>query len=266
MAILAIGVSFSYFWYTSSLPKQFKVNNLEGGVIRVLGHGGDGIKSRHGLNSKQSFQKALNEGVKGTEIDIQMTLDGHLVAYHDYKLSNASSCSGNVAAQTWKSLSGCLTDDGPILDLPEVLDLNWPVGSIMSLDVKLHSEDSVYLKNLGFAIKSIQLRYQFSYRFLIESNSLAFLQNLKDLNLNADLFYYCHNPQDGLAANSTFIDGISIENSLISSEEVTLLHNLNKRVMIWGVGSSWDNRKAVLKSPDFIQTDNIRHLQRLLKN
>ena len=62
------------------------------------------------------------------------------------------------------------------------------------------------------------------------------------------------------------LHGISIHNDNITKEQVTIAHENGLYVIIWGVENSQENKDAVLKSPDFIETDDLKDLINFLND
>ena len=69
-----------------------------------MGHGGMGFSNVYPMNTFESIMHCINLGADGTEIDVQMTKDGILVAYHDRELSNKTNKCGLVNDFYWNSL------------------------------------------------------------------------------------------------------------------------------------------------------------------
>lgn len=63
--------------------------------ILVVGH--RGVKAFYPENTMLSFQKAIELGVDGIEMDINMTKDGHLVVIHDNTVDRTTNGIGKVA-------------------------------------------------------------------------------------------------------------------------------------------------------------------------
>lgn len=63
--------------------------------ILVVGH--RGVKAFYPENTMLSFQKAIELGVDGIEMDIHMTRDGQLVVIHDNTVDRTTNGTGNVA-------------------------------------------------------------------------------------------------------------------------------------------------------------------------
>ena len=77
----------SIFLFSSCQKEIFDINNLNGDIL-VIGHGGMGVSHSYPINTFESIMHCINLGTDGTEIDVQMTKDGVLVAFHDKELSN----------------------------------------------------------------------------------------------------------------------------------------------------------------------------------
>jgi len=246
----------------NNLPSDFLISNLEGNRISILGHGGNGFHKKEPINSLESFLKVIDHRNDGTELDVQITRDSILIAFHDQLIDEVTDCEGGITDHVWSKLVDCNSGE-QISMVRNVLSLDWKAGTIFSFDVKKHQLDPKNERAFVNELKRIRIDYP-NYRFLFESPDIAFLEQLKLVGLG-DLYIYCSDPIQGMELCAQLgLSGISINNKLISKEQVELSHDRGFKVMIWGVGSAWDNRDAVLKSPDFIQTDNIRHLQQLL--
>lgn len=257
LAVIAGGVLLlcwgAYHFYTGHIPSGIAVHNLEHGRIIALGHGGMGTRSWHTLNSPTSFRKALATGADGTEMDVQLTADGVLVAFHD-AVAGEARCPHPIAQHTFSELKGCLAE---LVTVEEVLAMGWADGSVFSLDVKLFDAD-IAQQNL-FAERMIAVKaHHPQFRILVESTSAALLSLLKEKGIANGLYLYASDAASALqvCADAGF-EGASIRSADISREQVEQFHAQGLRVMLWGVGTRWDNREAVLKGPDIIQSDRL---------
>lgn len=244
-----------YYWYTAQSPSDTSTKN-----IIALGHGGMGTRAWQDINTRESFLKALNTGADGTEMDVQLTEDGVLVAFHDEYVGEAK-CPQHIYKHTLSELRGCI---GEILSVSEVLALGWKDGSVFSLDVKLYGTNVSQQEQLTAQINSLKAEHP-QFRILAESNDPNFLQLLKDSGIEDGIYVYTEDAQTGLSLclNQGF-EGISIRNDLITDEAIGQCQNQGIQVMLWGLGSRWHNREAVLRKPDIIQSDRLEHLVDLL--
>lgn len=247
--------------YTGSIPKSAVIGNLEGGRTIALGHGGMGTRSWHGLNTFSSFRKALETGADGTEMDVQLTADGILVAFHD-EFTGEAKCPHHIAQHTYTELKACL---GEMPTVNEVLALGWPDGSVFSFDVKLHGVDAAHRQLFAEQLRTVRETHP-QFRILIESSSPEFLSLLTSAGIGDGLYLYASDATSALKTCTELgLEGVSIRSNLISAEEVAAFHSKGLRVMLWGVGNRWHNREAVLKGADIIQSDRLGHLVSLVK-
>ena len=89
----------------------FDIQNLNNDEIQVLGHGGMGIHSLLPMNSALSVQYSLDLGAAGAEIDVQMSKDGVLVAFHDEDLSESTNSEGIIHNLNWSQIEGSVYSD-----------------------------------------------------------------------------------------------------------------------------------------------------------
>jgi glycerophosphoryl diester phosphodiesterase len=249
----------AYLLWTSFVPSGLVVSNLENGRVIVLGHAGMGIRSWHTINTLSSFEKAKRTGAGGTEMDVQLTADGHLVAFHDPHTKGLK-CPMLIGQHTLEELRSCVPD---LLTVREAIGIGWPGGSVISLDVKLHKGDLGYLQRFADALATIPPQYP-DLRILIESPDTAFLRLLIDRDVTQGLYLYTSVPEDAqLVAVPMGLEGLSIRNEYISKEQMKSAQQAGIRVMLWGVGTRHHNRQALLKGPDLIQSDRLPHMVRL---
>ena len=76
-------------------------NQSESNIL-VFGH--RGMKALYPENTMISFEKAIEAGVDGIEMDINMTKDGHLVVIHDNSVDRTANGSGLVQDMTLEEL------------------------------------------------------------------------------------------------------------------------------------------------------------------
>ena len=228
----------------------------------VLGHGGMGVASALPLNSLISIESALSFPIQGTELDVRMTSDEVLLAFHDEDLSMHTDCNGLVSETNLKDLRDCLNStwrkNEPIVQLDHILSQDWKPGTLFSLDLKTESKMQPK-RSTVFAESIVELVSDHkAFRFLIESENMELLKNLKLHGINVELFYYAKNwNQDFSLALKNGLDGISINMDLISQQDLAQAKSKDMKVMLWGTGSVWSNRAALKMGADIIQTDDV---------
>lgn len=258
----------------SCKKEDITIENLNGNKITALGHAGMGYGSTYPLDSYESILKCLTLGADGTEFDVQMTRDSVLVAYHDVDLADNTNLSGYVNSFTWDELKNAHFTQTPYL--------NYSIASIEQLfsnlenlnqytftfDCKFHSNNTnvwQLYQTYKDALVNLVEKYHLSDNVCIESHSTDFLDLCNKQNLPYKLFIvhssFDYALQVALAMN---LYGISLPEESVSSEQIKLAHENNIRVAVWGVRTKSDNLDAVNKNPDYIQTDEVKHLIKLL--
>jgi len=250
------------------------IANLNRDEISAIGHGGMGISSTYPIDTYESLTAAITAGADGVEIDVQMSNDSVLVAFHDHDLSTSTSCAGKINNHSWELLKDCeyvkeIFSVYQIWSLPEIAEY-WKGGSsrIVVFDCKLIYSANFNEFIMTYAKKLTELvgSFEFEGDILIESQSVAFLQLIQGLKPDYKLFYYPQSFEEGLGIAKAYgLYGITIASSNITKEQIAEAHDNGLRVAVWNVNSRKDNVEAINKSPDYIQTDKLNGLLRLLK-
>lgn len=256
--------------------EEFEISNLNGNSITLLGHGGMGIHSTYPMNSYESISKCLNLGMDGTEIDIQLTKDGTLVAFHDEDLSQSTSLSGTIFDFTWDELKNVDYQYGPYGNY-RILKLN-DIFSSMSkltnytffLECKLtyFGEDAICYYEL-FAERLIEFieRYNLENNVYIEAKEQWFIITLKEKRPNYKIFIYTFTTfQNGFElANKYNLKGITISSKIAKKTDIDFAHANGIMVSLFDLRNRKDNIEAINKSPDFLETDDVEGILKLLR-
>ena len=83
--------------------------------------------------------------------------------------------------------------------------------------------------------------------------------------MNVNIYYPSSFDEGYETALLNGFDGITIASDNITKEEVAKAHLSGLKIALWNVKSGPDNWDAIEKEPDFIQSDDPRHLFSALK-
>jgi glycerophosphoryl diester phosphodiesterase len=89
--------------------------------IYCIAHRGASIEAPE--NTLLAFARALELGVDGIELDVQVTRDGVPVVFHDYTLTRLTGTLGRLADRTWSELQKLRVRGEPIPTLADALSL-----------------------------------------------------------------------------------------------------------------------------------------------
>lgn len=266
---------FLFLLFIACEPESFDIHNLNGDTIIVLGHAGMGSGITYPTNTMESIHACLEEGADGSEMDVQLTKDGVLVAFHDEDLSENTNLSGRINSHNWDEIKGAYYTNIPFLkyklisldelfsSIPNVHDLYF------SFDIKLFEgeEDfTSYKQRFIKALKQLSEKYDLQQKLFIESVNESFLRELKEEDPRFNLLIYPSSYESGIdIAKKLKLTGITISVDNISAEQVKKAHDDSLLITLWGVNSRSKNKEAIRKNPDIIQTDRLANLIDLLK-
>ena len=252
------------------------ISNLNGGKIIILGHGGLGRYTPYPSNSYESILKCLEAGADGSEFDVQMTKDSILVAFHSADLSDETDGEGMINDYNWEEIKNSTYNSGIYRSHQMIVPLTRLFEKLpnlhhyqFSFDCKLYSHNpdlnefyAIYARTLH---KMIQ-KYELENNIYIESQTKDFLALMQQKNVNYPLLIYPFSFEDGLnIAKEMNLFGISISTRDISASQIAEAHKENVRVAIWSVYTHKQNKEAIAKNPDIIQTDKVKDLIDLLQ-
>jgi glycerophosphoryl diester phosphodiesterase len=250
-----------------------QVVNLNGNKIDALGHAGMGIKSAYPINSFESIAKALALGADGTELDVQLSADGVLVAFHDQDLESSTNKEGIINELSWAEIEGAYYTNIPfhnykVVQLESILKNIDEISQYrLALDCKLYSPnpDSLFFQQYASELIRLLDLYQMPDNTIIESPDPTFLDILKSKGAPYQLFWYTNNIKTSLEeAGNWPINGFTLRDDQTSTEDILAAHNKGYFVALYNTQSKSENIEAIEKNPDIIQSDELRHLLRVM--
>ena len=260
-----------YLFYTNVKPE---IRNLNQNTIGILGHRGMSKSYHYPGNSLPSILEALRIGALGCELDIQLTKDGSLVAYHHKDLDQYTNFEGTIRDYKADELKNCLYKGNYVEKVSLVLvdQLFELLGKnskyIFSFDCKFNIDDEkdriAYYIEFIDAIEMLINKHLLDNRIFIESDHVDFHRLLKLRKINVRQFITGKGVEKGLRiASELGLFGIGV-GSRISKKEVEKAHNLGVYVMTWTPTNAFSNAQAARKNPDYIQTADLTHLVKFL--
>lgn len=250
-----------------------QVRNLNGDKISPFGHAGMGISSQYPFNSFESISNALNIGAEGVEIDIQMTKDSVLVLFHDRTLQEQTDLEGLIYDQNWDDLKEA-TYKNPLFAEYKIVSLDQLFEHLKKvkdyqffLDFKLYqpdNSDSYVSTYINAVIKTIE-KHQLENNVLLSFFQQKYLEKLKLVRPNYKLVINNSFENGILLADDLNAYGIILNNDNVTKSQIEQAHEEGIRVYLFGTYSKNDNLDAIEKHPDFILTDKVNHLVKVLK-
>jgi len=267
-------------------PELDKVNNLNGGRILVIGHGGSGFQTYTNplpANSMASVERAI-DGLQadGVEVDVQLSADKQLVLFHDGRLENRTNCFGCVSDQPAAEILTCrynrhvgsnFGNREPVVQLSHVLAKfsTYHPKPIVFIDTKIINActpaSTPAPQAFADALAELILQYKAQPWTYVESTSIEMLLRLQQKHQGFRLLLYTRNVAPDLPqAIRHGFDGITTFNDDITKQQVAEAHLNGLYVTLLGVRSRSSLLEAIKKHPDAIQTDNIPLMQEILRH
>ncbi|MGL5317197.1 MAG: glycerophosphodiester phosphodiesterase, partial [Bacteroidales bacterium] len=92
--------------YSCTSDTEYNITNIHNDII-VMGHGGMGFFHHYPLNTFESIMNCINLGAEGTEIDVQISRDNVLYAFHNRDLKDDTNLEGLIREKTSEELDAC---------------------------------------------------------------------------------------------------------------------------------------------------------------
>ena len=260
------------FGFFSCQKDDFTITNLNNNKISILGHGGMGISHTYPMNSLESVLNCLNLGVDGTELDVQMTKDSVLVVFHDELLEHSTNTSGKIFNKTWEEISRA-TFRNPLYTKYRVVTLDDLFSKIQNisdyiffLDCKDFNPDTSaqYLNTFNNSLIKIIDKYNLVNHTFIELKGREQIKSLRLTRPELKIFVYTSFNLGLELVNEFKLEGITISVDKISKDEVLKAHNIGAMIAVFNTHSKSRNMEAIEKNVDFIQTDNVKYLLKIL--
>ncbi|PCJ66648.1 MAG: hypothetical protein COA58_04105 [Bacteroidetes bacterium] len=236
---------------------------------KVIGHGGMGITHDFPLNTFEAIAFALHKGTDGVEIDVQMTEDSVLIAYHHKMLEETMDEDGAIHNQIWKKIRnaeysellyseyGLVSLDDIFRNLVEFKDKRY------FFDLKMFSPDTSDLYYAKFTRQVFQIIDGYGLEHVtLEVKNLRLAKYIQEIRPNQSIFIY----QDFDTALDLCIEndfqGITIDIDQISLAHVELAHVNGIKVACINTHSKDRNDMAFKIGVDYNQTDMVNYVMR----
>jgi len=165
-------------------------------ITKIFGH--RGARGSYPENTLLGFQKAIEEGVDGLEIDVHMTVDGEIVVIHDEQLERTTNGEGYVKDLTLEQIKQYNAgsrfsyfrnyeeswDLENVPSLLEVLELLEPYDIELNIELKT---DRVNYKGIEEKVLALVHQYGGDRKVIYSSFHLPTLLRLKALDETADI-------------------------------------------------------------------------------
>ena len=155
----------------------------EHGRPLIFGH--RGVPLVHQENTMAGFHKAIEQGIDGVEIDVQLLKDGNVVVFHDHETERLTGVKGILSEMNWQEVSKLRIQRS--IDLGGGVFKNYPTEERIPLFEEFLEECS------GKFFINVELK---ANRFSVEEQLLgsAVAKVIQKTGKNKDLFFTSFSP------------------------------------------------------------------------
>ena len=226
------------------------------GIIKI-GHRGAPVLAPE--NTIESFIKAFKAGIKGIELDVQLSKDGKFVVFHDWYLSTISGSTEKIEDMNYSEIRDFPLENNcqiPLLD--EVLDI-CPKERFVNIEIK-----SRYYSNAQFVEKVVTMikKYKMEKFVVISSFNPFVLKFVKKIIPVLPTAYLWSSEDAPFLFNSPLWiwmcrpDGFHIDINDADEKNIRWVRKKNLNILAFTVNNAFDLSKAQNLGLDGIFTDD----------
>lgn len=199
--------------------------------MHKIGH--RGAKGHVAENTLASFQKAIELGVNGIELDVYLSLDGKVMVIHDDTVDRTTTAKGSVKDYTAKELK--------LLGIPTLESVFELVNRKFFINVELKTYETA--DKVAAIIEHYVSTKNWEYEhFIVSSFDWNALQQVHFLNDKIPIAVLTNTDLDLAVAFAKFIKAYSIHPyyHLLNAENVAQMQTKNFKVYPWTVNEPED--------------------------
>jgi len=221
---------------------------------KILKIGHRGAKGYEPENTLVSFEKAVQMGADGIELDVHLSIDGHLIVIHDETIDRTSNGKGVVNQLTLDELkSFTINEKYTIPTLEEVLDL---VDQRCFVNIELKNQDTAekVVQLIEHSISDKKWNYT---NFLVSSFDWNALQQVRFLNENIRIGVLTETDLDLAISFARFLkaEALHPDFQLLTNEYTAKIQEKGILVFPWTVNENNAIQKIKSFKVDGIITD-----------
>lgn len=217
-----------------------------------IGH--RGAKGYEPENTLISFEKAIAMGADGIELDVHLSIDGHLIVIHDETIDRTTNEKGVVNQLTLAEIKSFrINDEHAIPTLDEVLNL---VNQRCFVNIELKNHETV-AKAVEVIERYISQKKWNHSHFIVSSFDWNALQQVRFLNNDIRIGVLTETDLDLAISFARFLkaEALHPDFQLLTNEYTSKIQEKGIQVIPWTVNEMDDIQKIKSFKVDGIITD-----------
>ncbi|HMR26037.1 MAG TPA: glycerophosphodiester phosphodiesterase [Flavobacteriales bacterium] len=229
---------------------------------RWVAHAGCGAGCEAPANTALAVLQAMVHRVDGIELDVQLSADDALIAFHPDRLETATNGRGLVNERAWADLRRLSLADRPEARLARVEDLLRldSTGTLhWVLDIKLFAAGDwvPYLDRFAEVLRAFEAGGPVPGRVRVECRDLEFLTRLRRRAPHLELGLVAPDPITALGeAKGRGFQWVVLPPGRANKAVVQAAHRLGLRVSTYGASARSELRTAWAAGVDEVQLDD----------
>ena len=222
--------------------------------ILKIGHRGE--KGYEPENTLISFEKAIEMGADGIELDVHLSLDGHLIVIHDETIDRTTNGKGAVNQLSLQELKAFrINETLEIPTLQEVLDL---VNKRCFVNIELKNQDTAEKVVELIAYYIIEKKWSYD-GFLVSSFDWHALQQVRFLDSKIPIGVLTETDLNLAISFARFMEAEALhpDFQLLTPEHISKIQEKDIKIYPWTVNNLEDIQKIKSLRVDGIITDFI---------
>ena len=226
------------------------------GNVEIIAHRGGGIEGAE--NTVAGLLRAYELGAKGSEIDIQRTLDGAYVVNHDtnfQRTANVNKTPGEMTLEEVKELS---VDGEPVATLEEMLSASKD-RLILFVELKGSSADRQMAEDAIMLIKEYGMESQ-AVVISLKYDLIDYIETTYPEMLTGYLTFVSFGDTAGLNC-----DYLGLEEESATSDAIDAIHQQGKKAIVWTANERGSQKHFLLSQADYLITDNVEQAMEVMQ-
>ncbi len=234
--------------------------------ILVIGHGGMGLEFSGSIyhdNSKEAFDLALDiHGVDGIEMDVRLSADGDLWAFHDDDLKKETNKEGCIENMTFDQLNGTKYKGTGSEVLKRLVDMDLNSnGKRIFLDIKHYNACNGTIHDVNdfvSALLDLPAYYQNASLVRIVTSNKDWIPVLISAGFSVVYSSDIAGSIDAVFQDYPETIGMAIKNQSVTKNQVAKYMEQGKAVYIYEVRSPKKLKEAGNKLPTGVMSDDVQ--------
>ncbi len=207
-------------------------------------------------NSLSAFQKAIDLGCDGIELDVRFNIEGQVIVFHDRQLLRMTGTRGNVFRTNFEHIKKLHLRHKEMTS--EKIPLLQDVLSLAGRDIRINLDvkKDIFGKD-GFEERIVKILYDFNMRdnIIISSFNPFVLKNITDLDPNFHLGYIFRNRSSLIMFNGQPVTSLHPRHQILTKKTLFNLRMGGYKIYPWTVDKEEDMLDLIRKKVDGIITN-----------